>query len=679
MSRSETISLRLCRRINVIHKQASHFHVTGEINRRNYMQKEPEVREVVTETARLRSLDKPYWLVARVLAIGMALWQLFVLTAYPMDPLKLRAIHLALVMAIGFLLMGATKKSPFKRFTILDAILALLSISIVFYIYSDFDNLVNRTGVVPTTGDIIFGSILIILVFEITRRSTGLVLPIISSAFLAYAFWGNNIPGMFRHSGYSFQRVVSFVFGTEGIYTIPIGVSATYVFLFIAFGSFLHASGAGQVFTDLAKAVAGGTRGGPAKVAIFASALFGSISGSAVANVVTTGSFTIPLMKNIGYRPHFAGAVEAVASTGGQMMPPVMGAGAFIMAEIVGVPYVQIIVAAAIPALLYYFALFWMIDFEAVNYNLKGIPRDQLPNFWDVTKSKGYLLIPLLVLLYFLIVLQVSPIRAALVSILSILIVSMLKKESRMGLTKILNALNNSSTGMIEVAATCACAGIVIGVMGLTGLGVKFVSGLITLSGGNLAMALLLTMIVSMLLGMGVPTTPAYAIVATTAAPALIKLGVPALAAHLFVFYFACISAITPPVALAAFAGAAVAGANMWKVGFTAVKIGIAGYIVPYMFVYGRALLMMGSWQEVVQATITACIGTVCLAGGFQGWLWKRLRLPQQAILLAAAFGLIDPQPMTDAFGAVAIATVLITAKLGYYKREKVVAQETAQ
>lgn len=631
---------------------------------------------VVTETARLRSLAKPYWYIARSVAIAMSVWQLIVLTAAPTDPLALRALHLAFVMAIGFLLMGFNNNSPRDRFSAIDVVLALLSFGIPAYIFSDFDGLINRTGVVPTEMDVVFATLAILLLLEITRRATGLVLPIIALLFLAYGLWGNNLPGLMRHSGYSYQRIVSFIFGTEGIYTIPIGVSATYVFLFIAFGAFLQASGAGQVFTDLAKAVAGGTRGGPAKVAIFASALFGSISGSAVANVVTTGAFTIPLMKSIGYRPHFAGAVEAVASTGGQIMPPVMGAGAFIMAEIVGVPYVQIIAAAAIPALLYYFALFWMIDFEAVKYNLKGIPRSQLPDFMVVAKSQGYLLLPLAVLLYYLVIEQVSPIRAALISIVSILIISAFKRSSRMGPSKIADALNNSATGMIEVASTCACAGIVIGVMGLTGLGVKFVSALVALSGGNLALALFLTMIVSMILGMGVPTTPAYVIVATTAAPALIKLGVPAMGAHLFVFYFACISAITPPVALAAFAGAAIAKANMWKVGFTAVKIGFAGFIVPYMFVYGRALLMMGSWEKIVQAVITACIGTVCLAGGFQGWFWKSLRWPQRVILVAAAFGLIDPQPITDVFGIVAIAVVIISAKLGYYEREKQIVQE---
>ncbi len=639
------------------------------------MDKAAGIPEVVTETARLRPLSKPYWYIVRSIAIAMSVWQLIVLTAAPTDPLILRAIHLAFIMAIGFLLMGFNKKSPRDRFSPIDVILALLSFAVVAYIMSDFDGLINRTGVVPTQMDVVVATLTVLLLLELTRRATGLVLPIIALVFMAYGLWGSNLPGLLRHSGYSYQRIVSFIFGTEGIYTIPLGVSATYVFLFIAFGAFLQVSGAGQVFTDLAQAIAGSTRGGPAKVAIFASALFGSISGSAVANVVTTGAFTIPLMKSIGYRPHFAAAVEAVASTGGQIMPPIMGAGAFIMAEMVGVPYVDIIVAAAIPALLYYFALFWMIDFEAVKYNLRGIPRNQLPDFWAVTKSQGYLLLPLVVLIYYLVIEQVSPIRAALISIVSILIISSVKRASRMGISKILDALNNSSTGMIEVASTCATAGIVIGVMGLTGLGVKFVTALVALSGGNLAVALFLTMIVSMLLGMGVPTTPAYVIVATTAAPALVKLGVPPLAAHLFVFYFACISAITPPVALAAFAGAAIAKANMWKVGLTAVKIGFAGFIVPYMFVYGTPLLMMASWEKVLQAVVTACVGTVCLAGGFQGWFWKSLRWPQRLVLVVAAFGLIDPQLITDLFGVVSIAAVLLSVKLGYYQREAAVAQ----
>ena len=639
------------------------------------MDNTPSKLEIATETARLRSLEKPFWYVARALAITMSVWQLIVLTAFPTDPLALRALHLAFVMAIGFLLMGFNKKSPRSRFTALDMILALLSFSIVAYIFSNFEDLINRTGVVPTTMDVVIASLAILLVLELTRRATGIVLPIIALAFLAYGLWGNNLPGLVQHSGYSYQRIVSFLFGTEGIYTIPVGVSATYVFLFIAFGCFLQISGTGEVFTDLAKAIAGGYRGGPAKVSIISSSLFGTISGSAVANVMVDGWLTIPLMKRTGYPAHVAGAIEAVASTGGQIMPPVMGAGAFIMAEIVGKPYSDIIIAAAIPAVLYYVALYWMVDFEAVKLKLHGLPKDQLPHFGAVMRTNGYLLIPLVVLLYALIVADVSPIRAGLISIVAVLIVSSFKKQSRLGPNKLMDALNNSATSMIEVAATCACAGIVIGIMSLTGLGTKMVNAIMAFSMGQLWLALFLTMIVSLILGMGVPTTPAYIIVATTAAPALAKLGVPLLAAHLFCFYFACISAITPPVALAAFAGAAIAKANMWKVGWSAVKIGITGFIVPYMFVYGPALLMMDTPEKVLQAVVTGTIGTICLAGGFQGWLWKSLHWPQRVLLVAAALALIDPGLTTDIFGAIAIIVVLASAKMGYYVKDTAITQ----
>ena len=618
-----------------------------------------------------RKLSQHLSQIVRWVAIGMSLWQVFVLAIYPMDPFQLRAIHLCFTLILTLFIFKANRTSKDDRLHFLDIPLVLLAIVSTLYIFIDFDDLIQRTGVDPTSWDIVFGTAFVILVLEMTRRTTGYTLVILGSVFIGYTLLGHYLPEAIRHGGYSYSRMVSFLFSTEGIFTIPLGVSSTYVFLFILFGAFLSSSGAGTTFTELAKSVAGWARGGPAKIAVIASSLFGTISGSAVANVMVDGWMTIPLMKSVGYRPQMAGAVEAVASTGGQIMPPVMGAGAFIMAEVLGVTYTKIIVAAAIPAILYYFALYWMIDFEALRYNLKGIPRAELPKASEVLIRQGHLLFPIVVLLFSLIVLETSPIRAGLWSSLSIVLISFARRATRMGWAKISEALEGGAKGILEVAATCACAGIIIGVMALTGLGVRISAGLIAMSGNSLILALFLTMIVSFILGMGLPTTAAYVICASTIAPALTQMGVPPLAAHMFIFYFACLSAITPPVALAAFAAAGIARTGLWGVGLCAVKIAAAGYIIPYMFVYGPPLLMIGSWGEIIYSLATACVGTVCLAGGLQGWFLKTITWPQRVLLIAAALGLIKPGWVTDLLGAICMTLVIVTVKMGYYKKER--------
>jgi TRAP transporter 4TM/12TM fusion protein len=608
----------------------------------------------------------------RWVAICMSVWQVFVLAVYPMDPFQLRAIHLCFTLVLTFFIFKIDRSSKDDALHFLDIPLCLAAVASTLYIFLDFDDLIQRTGVDPTFWDVVFGTFFVLLVLEMTRRTTGYTLVILASLFIGYTLFGQYLPGGIRHGGYGYARMVSFLFSTEGIFTIPLGVSSTYVFLFILFGSFLSASGAGTTFTDLAKSVAGWARGGPAKISVIASSLFGTISGSAVANVMVDGWMTIPLMKNVGYRPQMAGAVEAVASTGGQIMPPVMGAGAFIMAEVLGLTYTKIIVAATIPAILYYFALYWMIDFEALRYNLKGIPRAQLPRALRVLSSQGHLLLPIVVLLFSLIVMQTSPIRAGLWSSLAIILVSFIRRATHMGWGKISEALEGGAKGILEVAATCACAGIIIGVMALTGLGGRITAALMALSGNSLILALFLTMIVSFILGMGLPTTAAYVICASTIAPALTHMGIPPLAAHMFIFYFACLSAITPPVALAAFAAAGIAQTGLWGVGLCAVKIAAAGYIIPYMFVYGPPLLMIGSWGEIIYSLATACVGTVCLAGGLQGWFVKVITWPQRIFLISAAVGLIKPGWVTDVLGAILLIIVIGSIKMGYYKKEEV-------
>jgi TRAP transporter 4TM/12TM fusion protein len=418
---------------------------------------------------------------------------------------------------------------------------------------------------------------------------------IVASSFLVYAYFGAYFPGFLSHRGYSIERIVSHMyFTTEGILGIPLGVSATFVFLFVLFGAFLEKTGIGKLFIDIADAIAGWASGGPAKVAVITSALEGTISGSSVANTVGSGSFTIPMMKKLGYRPEFAGAVEAAASTGGQIMPPVMGAAAFLMAEFIGIPYIDIAKAAAIPACLYFAGIFIEVHFEAKRCGLKGKAWDQIPRTWTVLKERGHLFVPLIAIIYILTE-GFTPSRAALVGLVLSVVAGALKKATRMSVPEIFNALETGARGALGVAIACATAGIIVGVVTLTGLGLKMANGLIDLSGGYMLPTLFFTMITSLILGMGVPTTANYVITATMCAPAVVMLGVPKLAAHLFVFYFGIIADITPPVALAAYAGAGIARANPFKTGVTASKLAIAAFIIPYIFVLNPAMVLIGT------------------------------------------------------------------------------------
>lgn len=608
-----------------------------------------------------RDLLGPSQPIPKVIGIIMTLYHLIVLSYYPVDPWLLRVVHLAFISTLCFLLKPFSQRGESKRFLFFDILLIIAGISVAVYIFIVFADIIWRFGVDPTLLDVLFGTLAVLMVLEITRRATGFILPIISGIFLLYMFVGPYMPKFLSHPGFRFTEVISFLFSPDGIYGIPLGVSCTYVFIFILFGAFLRISGAATVFTDFSLAVAGRARGGPAKVAVIASSLFGTISGAAVANVVTTGSFTIPMMKKIGYRPHFAGAVEAVASTGGQLMPPIMGAGAFVMSEILGIPYSAIIIAATIPALLYYFTNFWIIDLEAAKNNLSGLPSSQLPRVINVLKTQGYMALPLFIIIFLLVGMKASVIRAGLWSIVSIILVSLVRRETRMGPRKIIEAMYSGAFGMIEISATCACAGIIIGVLSFSGLGMKMANALIVLSGQNLAALLFLTMVVCLILGMGMPTVGAYVICASVAAPSLSKMGVDPLAAHMFIFYYACLSSITPPVCLASYAAASIANANVWHVGFTAVKTGFAGFIVPYMFVYGSSLLMIGDWKKIIVATGTACVGCFCLASGLQGWFVKRIKHYQRILMILAGVMLIDSNITTDLIAGGCILIVLFT------------------
>ncbi len=623
------------------------------------------------ELIRTREFGKFGSWVIYIVGALCSLFHLYCLLINPIDPWFFRGMHIVFLSFLCFLLypgwQGASKKVHF-----VDYILILMIIVPFVYMVINFDEWIYRVGVLPTTWDSVVSLIFIIAILEMTRRTTGLALAIIATVFILYGYFGSSLPGLFYHKGYSWPRIFTYLFSLDGILGLPIFVSAAYVYIFVIFGAFLRSSGVGAYFIQFANAIVGWARGGPAKVAIISSSLFGTVSGSSAANVVGTGSFTIPMMKSMGYKSHFAGAVEAVASTGGQIMPPVMGAGAFLMAEILGVPYVKVLVAAILPAAMYYLAVYFMVDFEAAKTGLVGLPPDRIPNKKETLK-KLYMFTPLAVLVYYIAVAMASIIKAGTMAVITCIAVSWTSRETRMGLKKVIDALANGAKGAIEMAGTCAAAGIVIGIISQTGIGLKFATILLEYSKGILPFALFLSMIVAIVLGMGMPTTAAYAICAAVITTGLIKLGAIPIAAHLFVFYFACISAITPPVALAAYAGAAIANASPNRVGFTAMKLGIAAFIAPYMFIFNPAMLLIGSLTDVIIVTATALLGTFALACGMQGWLLGRIvGLPIRILLIAGAIMLIKPGVYTDIAGACLLVITYFLSRF-FSKKQAVV------
>jgi TRAP transporter 4TM/12TM fusion protein len=499
--------------------------------------------------------------------------------------------------------------------------------------------------------DLWLGAILILLVLECTRRLMGWALPIITFIAIIYTFFGDRIPGMWGHFPIDYEQFISYQYlTTEGLFGIPLGVSASFIFVFIMFGAFLVSSGTGDFFIRFSNAMAGHYRGGPAKVAVVSSGFFGTISGSAVANVVSTGSFTIPLMKKIGYRSVFAGAVESVSSTGGQFMPPVMGAGAFIMADMLGIPYLDVVKAAILPGCLYFLALFWMIHMEALKLGLRGISREELPPLLQTVRQGGHLMIPAFLLLGFL-VLGYSPMKAGLWAIISVWFISGIRKATRMGLRAVLEAMEKGATGCLEVALACACAGIVIGCVTQTGLGLKFSGLIIDAAGGNLILSLIFVMFASIILGMGLTTSAAYILTVILGGPVLIELGVNPLAAHLFVFYYACLSTVTPPVALASFAAAAIAGSKPFATGFESMRLAAVAYLVPFFFVFSPELIWKGSMANILLSAFTASIGTIAIGSGLIGYLIDRLNWFFRLLLFSAGLTLLQPGLWTDIYG----------------------------
>ena len=590
------------------------------------------------------------------LCIGlvMALFHIYFLGYSSLEPWILYYTHLGFGLALAYLLYPFSAKSNASRPGAADIGLIVLSVAACAYFIISMNEIVFRIGVSPTPLDLVFSSLVILLVLEMTRRTNGFVLPLIAVLFILYGLYGNLLPYSFGgHRGYSFSRLISYLVGMDAMLSTPLATAASFVFLFFLFSSFLASTGAGQFFIDLALGLAGGTRGGPAKVAVIGSALFGMISGSSSANVVASGTFTIPMMIKTGYSPRFSAAVESVASTGGQMTPPILGAAAFIIAELTGTPYLDIALATVIPALLYFTSIYYMIDLEALKLSLMGHKAEDLPNVRSLIVRRGHLLIPILVLLYVMIVMKASVVKAAIFGIYATVLCTFLRRDTRITVNKAVAGIADGAKQAVGLISACATAGLIIGVLNMTGTGLKFAGAVIAFSGGSIPVALFLTMCASLVLGMGLPTAAAYLICAAVVAPALTGLGVPVLTANLFIFYFACLSAITPPVALAAFTASFLARSNPMSVAFTAVRLGFVSFIVPYMFVYAPSLLFQGSPLTIATTIVTALAGVIFIGSALQGYfLGARLPAVSRALFFAAAITLIIPGYLTDGIGA---------------------------
>ncbi|MBN2259753.1 MAG: TRAP transporter permease [Clostridiales bacterium] len=584
--------------------------------------------------------------------ISFSVFQLYTAIFGMMDAMLQRSVHLAFGLSLVYLLYPSRKSFSRHKMHPLDLILAIISASSFMYVFVNYSDLVMRAGRV-TTMDMFVGVVAILLVLEAARRVIGWPMVIIAVSFILYALFGRHIPGMLAHRGVQIGDLVQHLFyTTEGIFGIPIGVSSTFIFMFLLFGAYLEKTGMGEFFIDLANSLAGGSPGGPAKVAVIASGAMGTLSGSSVANVVGTGSFTIPMMKKLGYKPEFAGAVEATASTGGQLMPPIMGAAAFLMAEFTNTPYVKIIAAAAIPALLYYFGVWAGVHFEAKKLGLKGMNKADIPKVGKIMKERGHLLLPIVIIIYLLVV-GYTPIRAALGGIAASIIVAAFKKDTRLSFWDIVNGLEKGARTALTVIAACASAGIIIGVVTQTGLGLKMGSMLVSVANGKLFLTLIFTMITSIVLGIGVPTTANYVITSTIAAPALLLLDVPILAAHMFVFYFGIIADITPPVALAAVAGAGVAKAEPMRTGVIASRLAIAAFIIPYIFVYSPEMLLIdASFGMVVFIVLTSIVGMIAIASALTGYFVTNMSILGRLLFIAGGLALVTTNWMYNILGA---------------------------
>ena len=575
--------------------------------------------------------------------------------------MKHLGIHLGFILFLIFAYYPATKKSDKSKPSIFDILLMIITFAATVYTVYNVEPFNARSGV-ALMPDLIFGAITCLLVLEATRRVVGNSLVILAAVFLLYAYFGRYFPGVFAHRGYSVGRIIYQMYLTgQGIFGIPLSVSAGYLVVFIVLAALLDSSGLGKLFNDAALAIGGRAIGGPAKVSVIASALCGTISGSAATNVATTGAFTIPLMKKCGYKAYFAGAVEAAASTGGQIMPPIMGTVAFIMAEYLGVRYGTIAMAAVIPALLYFSGVFFQVDIRARRIGLTGLSKEEIPNLKETIKKYGHMIIPMIVLVYFLMD-GFSPVYSAFYASVLTWALSLLRKETRLLGPGVADMCVKAARSALSVGIAMATAGFIVAVLSMTGIGVILADNIVLLSGGHLFIALLLTMVVSIILGMGLPTSACYIIAASISVPILTKMGVPPFQAHFFVLYFSVISTVTPPVALASYVAAGMSGANTNQVGIAAFRLALAAFIIPFFFIYNPAMLLIAdSWVTIAWATITALFGTYLLALALEGYFLVTLPMWTRAISFVAAILLMTPGVATDVIGAALVAVIGLT------------------
>lgn len=623
------------------------------------LSQEEKLAQMKEKFERTRNLKGTLAKITTVIAVCMSLYHLWAAGIHMPPSPQHKAIHLAFALALTYIIYPA-KSQDKDRFPWYDLIFSVLGAAVGIYIVVCYGDIIYRLGD-PSNLDIILGGITLVLVLEATRRTMGWPLVIIAFVFLAYAMFGQYIPGDIGHRGYNLTRIIEHMYLTgEGIFGVAIYVTATFVFIFVLLGAFLGATGGAQSFIDLAFSITGTYRGGPAKAAVLGSGLMGMISGSSFANVAGTGTFTIPLMKSVGYKPEFAGGVEAAASSGGQIMPPIMGAAAFIMAEMTGIPYGKLILHAAIPALLYYLAVFIMVDLEAVKLGLSGMKREELPEFWDTLKNRGFLLLAPLSIVYMLII-GYSPIKASFTAVMIVIITSMFKKETRLSLPKFIEALDKGARGSLTVIAACAVAGIIVGTVTLTGLGLKFADLIVSLAGGQLYPALVLTMLAAIVMSMGMPTTALYIILGSMVAPALVKMGVPVVAAHLFIFYYGCFSAVTPPVALSSYLAAAIAKADSIKTALTGLKLTSTAFLLPFIFALSPTLLLIDATPIKTSVVIsTAVIGVYALSSSLQKYMFGKITNLQSIVLFLSALVLIKPGVWSDLIGLGIITVIMI-------------------
>ena len=614
--------------------------------------------------------------VSLILAICFVAFHLYTAAFGTMPGIAQKSIHLGFLLVIFYI--NAMVDSEKRWEQIFLGIMALFALGGCAYITILDENLQLRAGIVYAS-DILFAILLIIAIFEACRRKMGNPLVIITLVFVAYAFLGKYIPGFLNQPGMTLKKFTSLVYlTTDGIFGSPLYASASYVVLFVLLGAIMSVSGIGDYMTNLATSLYGHMRGGPAKVAVVASGFFGSISGSPTANVIGTGTFTIPMMKKNGFEPEFAAAVEATASTGGAIMPPIMGSTAFIMAEMLGIPYTAVAKAALIPAILYFLAVLFGVDIYAAKHGLKGIPRSQLPKVRSMLKQI-YMLAPLIFLIFCMAVFNMTIVRSGLLTIIVTLVLVEINPKTRMTKEQWLQIPVQTVKSAVSVGIACAMAGIISGVIMGSGLGYRISSILTSVAGTSMLLLLVLTMVVSLIMGMGVPTTAAYLVLASLVAPTMIQLGIPPLAAHMFIFYFGCISSITPPVALAAYAGAGLAGCDPNKTGYKAFRLAFCSFLMPYLFVYNPVLLMEGGVLDILWSLVTALIGAYLLASGFEGFFFRwSLKWFERPLMILGAVMLIVPGMVTDLVG-IAIIVVEFVTEFMFKRSEKFVPVTVSQ